>query len=401
MTDSEKSRPPGLQRLPTTDSSLAAIPAKIWDLPTRLFHWLLVFAVIIATKTGFFGPANSLDWHVWSGYGIGALIVFRLIWGLFGSEFSRLDRLWAALRNLPEHARGLLSLRPKHYLGHNPAGSLMIIGLITVLLAIVVSGVMVLGGVEKQGVLAGVTSYALGHLAKGGHQLLAYLLMVMVLGHLLGVATEIVLLRVPLVRGMITGWLPVAADAAPPAERNTWRQPKPLLALIGTAFAAIAIAVPMLPLTTLPARGLPAPVPAGSTYANDCGECHWSFHPSLLPRASWKLIMASLDDHFGGVATLTPKAAAEIAAYLDANAAETVDTEPANRFREVAAEAPMRITKTRFWRRTHDNIGDETFSSKAVRSKTNCAACHRDALTGRFDDQAIDIPHQLPTGETP
>src|SRR5450755_1489483 len=102
--------------------------ARIWDLPTRLFHWLLVFCVVVAGKTGFFGPASGLDWHVWAGYGIGALVVWRLIWGLFGSEYSRLDRLFGALRNLPEHLAGLRRLKPKHYAGHNPAGSLMILG---------------------------------------------------------------------------------------------------------------------------------------------------------------------------------------------------------------------------------------------------------------------------------
>lgn len=87
--------------------------ARIWDLPTRLFHWLLVLLVAVTAKTGFFGPANALDLHVWSGYAITALIVLRLIWGLFGSEYSRLDRLFSALANLREHITGLLRLRPK------------------------------------------------------------------------------------------------------------------------------------------------------------------------------------------------------------------------------------------------------------------------------------------------
>ena len=171
--------------------------ARIWDLPTRLFHWLLVLLVAVTAKTGFFGPANALDLHVWSGYAITALIVFRLIWGLFGSEYSRLDRLFSALANLREHITGLLRLRPKHYIGHNPAGSLMILALILVLTAILLTGLVVLGGTEKQGLLSGLTSYDMGHLAKGAHQLLAYLLMLMVLAHLAGVVTEMVLLRVP------------------------------------------------------------------------------------------------------------------------------------------------------------------------------------------------------------
>lgn len=367
--------------------------ARIWDLPTRLFHWLLVLGVIIAAKTGFFGPANSLDWHVWSGYCIGVLVIWRLIWGLFGSEYSRIDRLFAALRNLREHAGGLLTFKPKHHAGHNPAGSLMILGLIAVLLAITFTGIVVLGGVEKQGVLAGVTTYSFGHLAKGAHQVLAYALVAMVIGHIGGVVAEIVLLRVPLIRGMITGWLPEGGEG----HAATIRQAKPVLALISTALAALAISVIAMPLSAMPGLGAAAPA-TNAAFLKECASCHWPVHPSLLPRASWKLIMGSLDQHFGEDASLLPATAAEIAAYLDTNAAETVDTEPANRFREVAANEPTRITATRFWKRVHDHLGEARFKAPDIKSKINCVACHRDALTGHFDDQKIDIPGKPATG---
>ena len=382
---------------PAQPDAEVTVLSRIWDMPTRLFHWALVFSVIIAAKTGFFGPADSLNWHVWSGYAIGALIVFRVVWGLFGSEFNRIDRLFSALRHLPEHLGGLLRLRPKHYLGHNPAGSLMILGLVAVLLSIVGTGMILLGGQEKQGVLAGLFSFSAARIAKSAHELLAYGLMVMIAGHLAGVLVEMVLLRVPLVHGMITGWLPVPA-ATP---QRTWRPAQPLLAAIGAAFAAIAIGALMLPLSAIPPRGLPAPVPAGSTFAKECGACHWPFHPSLLPRASWAKIMGTLSDHFGEDASLSERAKTEIAAYLEANSAETADTEPANRLRDTSDAEPMRITKTRYWQRTHDHIQDALFASTAIKSRANCAACHRDALTGRFDDQSIDIPQSTQTGATP
>ena len=371
--------------------------ARIWDLPTRLFHWALVGAVVMSAKTGFFGPANALNLHIWSGYAIGALIVLRIVWGLFGSEFNRIDRIFSALRNLPEHIGGLVQLRPKHYLGHNPVGSLMIIALVVVLMSMVATGMTLLGGQEKQGLFAGVVTFATARLIKPVHEWLAYLLMAMIAVHLLGVLTEIVLLRVPLVRGMFTGWLPAPADA----PRNRWRTARPGLAAVGAIFAAIALGGLALPLSNLPAHGLPAPVVAGSTFAKECGACHWPFHPSLLPRASWTKIMAKLEDHFGEDASLPEKAKTEIAAYLDANAAETADTEPANVFRRVSDQEPTRITKTRFWTRTHDHVPDALFASPDIKTRANCAACHRDALTGRFDDQAIDIPFPQNAGAAP
>ena len=325
------------------------------------------------------------------------MVVLRIVWGLFGSEFNRIDRLFSALRNLPEHIGGLARLRPKHYLGHNPAGSLMIIALAVVLLSMVATGMTLLGGQEKQGLLAGVVTFATARLIKPVHEWLAYLLMAMILGHLLGVLTEAVLLRVPLVRGMVTGWLPAPADT----PRTRWRTARPGLAALGALFAALAIRGLALPLSNLPAHGLPVPVVAGSTFAKECGACHWPFHPSLLPRASWAKIMAKLDEHFGEDATLPDKAKTEIAAYLDANAAETADTEPANVFRRVSDADPMRITKTRFWTRTHDALPGAVFAAATIKSRANCAACHRDALTGRFDDQAIDIPSPETAGATP
>ena len=181
----------------------------VWDLPTRLFHWLLVGAVLVALLTGFVAPESWMGVHLAAGYLIVALLVFRLIWGVFGPEYSRISSMVRATRRLPEHLRGLLLLRPPHHLGHNPAGSLMIFALFAVLTALVVTGLLVQGGEEKQGPLAGLVSYAVGHGAKGFHEALVWLLLAMVGGHVAGVLLESLLLRSPLVRAMITGWIPL------------------------------------------------------------------------------------------------------------------------------------------------------------------------------------------------
>jgi cytochrome b len=58
----------------------------VWDLPTSLFHWLLVGAVLTALATEFIAPAWWLSWHIAAGYTIAALLLFRLVWAVFGSE---------------------------------------------------------------------------------------------------------------------------------------------------------------------------------------------------------------------------------------------------------------------------------------------------------------------------
>jgi cytochrome b len=361
---------------------------RIWDLPTRIFHWLLVLAVAIGGYTGFFGPPWQLSPHVWAGYTIGILVLFRIIWGFTGSEYSRLDWLLTAARYVREHLSDLARLKPRHYLGHNPAGSVMILALLTVLLLIVGSGLIVLGGVEKQGPFEGVFSFDFGQLAKGVHQVLAYALAVMILAHLCGVALETVLLKVPLVGGMVTGWLPTPVDDASANSRTV----RPLLAAGFVLALAGAIGTATSALSRLPAYGVPD-VPADAVYTKECGVCHWAFHPSLLPRASSSRLMATLDDHFGEDARLPPESAKQIANYLDLYAAETSDTEPANRLRELSESDPRSITATPFWQRTHHRIAKAVFSSREVKSRANCPACHHDAASGRFDDQQIQLPN--------
>ena len=73
----------------------------VWDLPTRLFHWLLVGAVLVALLTGFVAPESWMGVHLAAGYLIVALLVFRLIWGVFGPEYSRISSMVRATAGCP------------------------------------------------------------------------------------------------------------------------------------------------------------------------------------------------------------------------------------------------------------------------------------------------------------
>jgi hypothetical protein len=144
-------------------------------------------------------------------------------------------------------------------------------------------------------------------------------------------------------------------------------------------------------LSRLPPAGLPA-MPANPMFAQECGACHRPFHPSLLPRASWAAVMAGLADHFGEDASLPADEARQIGAYLQTYSAEAWDTEAARRFAVTSPDQPLRITETPYWRRKHAGIDPAVFARPTIGAKSNCGACHRDAESGRFDDQAINIP---------
>lgn len=361
----------------------------VWDLQTRLFHWLLVLAVTVGALTGFFAPEWWLGLHVWSGYGLAALLLFRAVWGILGSEHSRFDSFAWPPQAVIAHLRNLLAGRHSYFFGHNPAGSAMIFALGGVLIAIVVSGLLTLGGGEKQGPLAAFVPYATGQVARQIHQALVFLLIGMVALHVAGVVLESVLGRTNLVLSMITGRKAVPANAA----TGRWRRARPFSAALSFGLLALAGGGGGAALGTLPPLGVRS-LAIDDTYRAECGECHYAFHPGLLPAASWTGIMAHLDDHFGEDATLDAATRDHIAAWLTANAAETWDTEAANRFRNVSPDQPWRITATRFWERRHHRIDKAVFASKPVGSKVNCSACHRDADSGRFDDQSISIPEE-------
>ncbi|MGE3536340.1 MAG: cytochrome b/b6 domain-containing protein [Candidatus Tectimicrobiota bacterium] len=363
---------------------------KVWDLPTRVFHWLLVGLVAVGVVTGFLTPERWMGVHVWAGYGLVALIVFRFIWGFWGPEYSRLVSFLYPPRRTLEHLRGLLLLQPPHYIGHNPTGALMVLALGGVLLALVLTGLLVLGGEEKQGPLATVVSYALGSAAKPVHRWLVYLLLVMVTGHVVGVLLESLLTSDNLVRAIITGWKQLPPDTPVPTPRTA----HPWLALVlllglGGATAAVLQRVAQSPPPYNIRLLSPNPL-----YQQECGACHAALHPSLLPAASWLKLMHNLEEHFGENAVLEARVTRQLTLWLVSNAAETFDTEAANRFRRVAAEEPYRVSATPYWVRKHADIAPEVFRRKSIQSRMNCQACHRDAASGRFDDQAIAIPEE-------
>ena len=133
---------------------------------------------------------------------------------------------------------------------------------------------------------------------------------------------------------------------------------------------------------------------AHKNWQQECASCHIAYSPALLPRASWKKLMADLDNHFGENASLDPVTQADILRFLEINAADTGSSPIGRRVMKGmnAKDAPLRITETRWFVREHDDVARSTWSRKSVGSAANCAACHQKADQGRFDEHAIRIP---------
>jgi hypothetical protein len=129
-------------------------------------------------------------------------------------------------------------------------------------------------------------------------------------------------------------------------------------------------------------------------YQQECAACHFAYQPGLLPARSWQRVMAGLEDHFGDNAELAAADAAAIAAWLQANAADGSDYP---RSRSIAAsipaaEAPQRVTATRYFARKHDELPARLVSGNPqVGSFSACQACHRNADQGRFNEHEVRI----------
>lgn len=102
------------------------VSVRIWDVPTRLFHWSLVLCIVGLVITGNTG-GEAMVWHFRLGYAVLTLLGFRLLWGLVGGHWSRWWRLPLAPANVRAYLRGQAPL--SHTAGHNPLGSWSVLGL--------------------------------------------------------------------------------------------------------------------------------------------------------------------------------------------------------------------------------------------------------------------------------
>ena len=111
----------------------------IWDLPTRLFHWLLAVLILLQ-----YGTAEwhwlSMQWHVWFGYATLALILFRVIWGFAGSQTARFADFVRGPRRAFAYTRELLAGRAPFNVGHNPLGGWSVLAMLLCLLVQTITG---------------------------------------------------------------------------------------------------------------------------------------------------------------------------------------------------------------------------------------------------------------------
>ena len=207
---------------------------RVWDLPTRLFHWLLVFFVAALVVTGYSG---AMTWHARCGYAVLTLLLFRLVWGFVGGRWSRFRNFLYAPSSVLAYLGG--RPHPDHLVGHNPLGAGSVFAMMLVLLAQVATGLIGDDEIAFTGPLNRFVSSAAGLRATWYHkQVGQWLLVALVLLHVAAIVWYVMKKRQPLVRTMVDGDKELPAGT--PASRDDGRSR--LLAVVVLAACAALVA---------------------------------------------------------------------------------------------------------------------------------------------------------------
>jgi cytochrome b len=180
------------------------VAVKVWDLPVRLFHWVLVVLLVFQFVTGKIG-GNLMPLHVYSGYAVLVLVIFRILWGFAGSTHARFASFLAGPAATLRFARRLFSREAVPQVGHNPLGGWMVIALVVSLAVQAVSGLFANDGVATQGPLAAMVSIEVSNDLSQVHRLSLNVLLVLTAVHVAAVLFHWLVKRDNLMGAMFTG----------------------------------------------------------------------------------------------------------------------------------------------------------------------------------------------------
>jgi cytochrome b len=199
---------------------------RVWDVPTRLAHWLMVLGVAASWWTG---KAGRMEWHRWSGYLLLGVVLFRLYWGFFGGSTARFRAFLRGPRVIAGYLRGSWSIEP----GHNPLGALSVLALLALLAVQITLGLFSIDvdGIES-GPLSLYVSFEAGRQAAEWHDQLFDVLLWFIALHIAAIAYYTVVRKEKLTSAMFHGARDIPGAPAP------MRPASALRFVVGTLLAA-------------------------------------------------------------------------------------------------------------------------------------------------------------------
>jgi cytochrome b len=216
---------------------LSVQPVRVWDLPTRLFHWLLALAIAGSVLSGHLG-GNAMVWHFRLGYLVFTLLAFRLLWGLVGGRWSRFSSFLYAPGTVLRYLRGQGGAGEHLDVGHNPIGSFSVFALLAVLALQVASGLVADDEIANVGPLNRFVGGHTASVASSWHEHFGqWILLTLVALHVGAIAYYRLRKRIDLVRPMLHGDKLLPAATPPSADSAAQRA----LALLLVALCAAGV----------------------------------------------------------------------------------------------------------------------------------------------------------------
>ena len=221
---------------PVTATANSPHNVRIWDLPTRIFHWSLVFLVIGMVVSGLRG-GGAMEWHMRMGYAVLSLLLFRIVWGLVGGRWSRFSSFIYAPSTVIAYLKG--QGKPEHSAGHNPLGAGSVFAMLLILLAQIGSGLVSDDEIATSGPFTKFVANATVSLATNYHKNIGkWILVALVVLHLAAIVFYLVKKRENLVKTMLQGDKAMAQPVEPARDDAASR----LLALVIFALCAGVVA---------------------------------------------------------------------------------------------------------------------------------------------------------------
>jgi cytochrome b len=192
------------------------VPVRIWDLPTRLFHWTLLIGIAFSWFCAEVG-GNWMEWHERSGIFLLALIVFRMVWGVIGSDTARFAQFVTSPVRAVKHLRELTSKETAFHTGHNPLGAWMVVALVGIVLFQAVTGLFATDDIATEGPLSGMVSGDTSKWLTTVHHWVFNVILLLAAVHVVTVLYYRFFKRTNLIKAMVVGKADWPASQSPPA----------------------------------------------------------------------------------------------------------------------------------------------------------------------------------------
>lgn len=221
------------------------VPVLVWDIATRLFHWLIVGLVGLAWFSAETG-GNWMTTHIYCGYAILTLLIFRVLWGFLGSTYARFGNFLYGVPTTFNYALALLKRQPTFYLGHNPLGSWSVFLLLTLLFIQVGTGLFANDDIMTEGPLYNWVANETSGLLTEIHEINFNVLLVTIFLHFSAILFYFFVKGENLVRPMLSGYKWISPTQSPEkiVKMSLWRA----VLLLVLATGAVYLLVGMLPI---------------------------------------------------------------------------------------------------------------------------------------------------------